>query len=316
MPAMWAAWRNASDLHWGGVVTQIPPEQEDRELDAQEHEPLMFLSGTFSGAAQRWAIEVVKATSGWVFEIQNLISGIVREAHASRLKFYADESLNVDEELLRHVTHNADGHVVDQLVDCRYNPRTSAFEVLPTTNLLEDVPAVVKRYVREHGAHGTVASMATALGLERSLGGIVANWTFAGAMECIQETIQDSVQVVKATSGWVFEIQNLITRIVREAHASRQKFYADESLNVDEELLRHVTHNADGHVVDQLVDCRYNPRTSAFKVLVRWRGLQDVENSWEPATNLLEDVPAVVKRYVREHVSLAEFRRTTTPKLG
>ncbi|KAF0744145.1 hypothetical protein Ae201684_001287 [Aphanomyces euteiches] len=54
---------DASDLHWGGVVTQIPPEQADRELDAQEHEPLMFLSGTFSGAAQRWAIVEKEAFS-------------------------------------------------------------------------------------------------------------------------------------------------------------------------------------------------------------------------------------------------------------
>ncbi|KAH9100833.1 hypothetical protein Ae201684P_007025 [Aphanomyces euteiches] len=104
-------------------------------------------------------------------------------------------------------------------------------------------------------------------------------------------TWRGPAQVVKATSGWIFEIQNLITGIVREAHASRLKFYADESLNVDEELLSHVAHNADGHVVDHLVDCRFNPKTAAFEVLVSWRGLQEIENSWKPATKLLEDIP-------------------------
>ncbi|KAF0716554.1 Aste57867_2784 [Aphanomyces stellatus] len=54
---------DASDLHWGGVVTQIPRDQVDRELEAQDHEPLMFLSGTFSGAAQRWAIVEKEAFS-------------------------------------------------------------------------------------------------------------------------------------------------------------------------------------------------------------------------------------------------------------
>ncbi|ETV98987.1 hypothetical protein H310_08460 [Aphanomyces invadans] len=42
---------DASDLHWGGLVTQIPRDQVDRELDSQDHESLMFLSGTTSGAA-------------------------------------------------------------------------------------------------------------------------------------------------------------------------------------------------------------------------------------------------------------------------
>ncbi|KAF0712314.1 hypothetical protein As57867_004858, partial [Aphanomyces stellatus] len=54
---------DASDMHWGGVVTQIPRGQVDRELESQEHEPLMFLSGTFSGAAQRWAIVEKEAFS-------------------------------------------------------------------------------------------------------------------------------------------------------------------------------------------------------------------------------------------------------------
>ncbi|KAH9115474.1 hypothetical protein LEN26_012978 [Aphanomyces euteiches] len=150
------------------------------------------LNVTWRGPAQ-----VVKATSGWIFEIQNLITGIVREAHASRLKFYADESLNVDEELLSHVAHNADGHVVDHLVDCRFNPKTAAFEVLvswrglqeienswePATNLQEDIPVVLKRYVQEHGDKEVVSDMAAALGLDQVLGGIVANWTFAEALE-------------------------------------------------------------------------------------------------------------------------------------
>ncbi|ETV90731.1 hypothetical protein H310_14520 [Aphanomyces invadans] len=54
---------DASDLHWGGVVTQIPRDQVDRKLDSQDHEPLMFLSGTLSGAAQRWAIVEKEAFS-------------------------------------------------------------------------------------------------------------------------------------------------------------------------------------------------------------------------------------------------------------
>jgi hypothetical protein len=54
------------------------------------------------------------------------------------------------------------------------------------------------------------------------------------------------VMVVKANSPWVFEIQNLITRLVKEAHSSRLKFYADKDLEVSADLLAHVAHNARG----------------------------------------------------------------------
>ncbi|KAF0713697.1 Aste57867_4246 [Aphanomyces stellatus] len=108
---------------------------------------------------------------------------------------------------------------------------------------------------------------------------------------------------VKTASSWIFEIQNLVSGVVRDAHASRLKFYADESLDVDEELLRHVAHNADDYVVDQFLECRFNPKTTSYEVLVSWRGLQDIENSWEPARNLLEDIPVAFKRYVQDNMN-------------
>ncbi|POM74204.1 Hypothetical protein PHPALM_8883 [Phytophthora palmivora] len=47
---------DASDEHWGAVITQIPHDQATRPISEQEHEPLMMLSGSFSGEARRWAI--------------------------------------------------------------------------------------------------------------------------------------------------------------------------------------------------------------------------------------------------------------------
>ena len=37
-------------------MTQISALDENKELEDQDHEPLMFLSGSFSGAAARWVI--------------------------------------------------------------------------------------------------------------------------------------------------------------------------------------------------------------------------------------------------------------------
>ena len=46
---------DASNTHWGAVLTQIPPEDKDKDVDKQRHEPLSFLSGTFSGSSRDWS---------------------------------------------------------------------------------------------------------------------------------------------------------------------------------------------------------------------------------------------------------------------
>lgn len=47
---------DASDAHWGAVVTQIPPDDIGLPLEHQRHAPLAFLSGSFNGASSRWPI--------------------------------------------------------------------------------------------------------------------------------------------------------------------------------------------------------------------------------------------------------------------
>ncbi|OWZ18122.1 hypothetical protein PHMEG_0007837 [Phytophthora megakarya] len=47
---------DAVDSHWGAAITQVPADHMTRMLSEQHHEPLMILSGTFSGSAQSWAI--------------------------------------------------------------------------------------------------------------------------------------------------------------------------------------------------------------------------------------------------------------------
>ena len=46
---------DASDLHWSGVLTQIPRSDLDEPFDQQHHEPLSFLAGSFKGSRSRWS---------------------------------------------------------------------------------------------------------------------------------------------------------------------------------------------------------------------------------------------------------------------
>ncbi|RHY11891.1 hypothetical protein DYB36_012780, partial [Aphanomyces astaci] len=48
-----------------------------------------------------------------------------------------------------------------------------------------------------------------------------------------------------------------------------------------------------------MVDARYVPTTNVFELLIKWRGLQHVENSWEPADNIFADVPVMLKAFCK-----------------
>ena len=40
---------DASDSHWAAILTQVPADQRQKDIEEQTHEPLCFLSGAFSG---------------------------------------------------------------------------------------------------------------------------------------------------------------------------------------------------------------------------------------------------------------------------
>ncbi|KAH9107235.1 hypothetical protein LEN26_001687 [Aphanomyces euteiches] len=68
---------DASDLFWGAVATQVPLSDLDLPLEEQRHEPLAFVSGSFTGASQRWPI-VEKEAYAMMQSCKNLDYLIVR----------------------------------------------------------------------------------------------------------------------------------------------------------------------------------------------------------------------------------------------
>ena len=47
---------DASEDQWAAVLTQIPEEQSKRDINEQEHEPLSFLSRSFTGSAAKCSV--------------------------------------------------------------------------------------------------------------------------------------------------------------------------------------------------------------------------------------------------------------------
>jgi hypothetical protein len=47
---------DASDLHWGVMVTQVPHEDLVLPVEKMRHAPLAFLSGSFKGSELNWSV--------------------------------------------------------------------------------------------------------------------------------------------------------------------------------------------------------------------------------------------------------------------
>jgi Chromo (CHRromatin Organisation MOdifier) domain len=91
--------------------------------------------------------------------------------------------------------------------------------------------------------------------------------------------------------GFIDERQTRSTSLENEV-------YADDTLEVSEELLQHVSNQGQIMTVKGIRSHRYCHDPQGYEVLVQWRGLEEIEDSWEPMDAMYEDVPVIVERYV------------------
>jgi hypothetical protein len=66
-------------------------------------------------------------------------------------------------------------------------------------------------------------------------------------------------RVASVESDYVFVVENLLTKELKAAHASRLRFYKDKELNVIAELAQAADHNDHKlYIVSKILDARYN----------------------------------------------------------
>lgn len=94
-----------------------------------------------------------------------------------------------------------------------------------------------------------------------------------------------------------FKVQHVITGAKSDVHASRLKFYADKSFEVTEEIREHVAAQGIVLSVAELKEHRWNESKGEHEMLVSWKGLDPIEDSWESVRSLVKDIPVMVKRY-------------------
>nr|CCA21015.1 AlNc14C109G6335 [Albugo laibachii Nc14] len=116
-------------------------------------------------------------------------------------------------------------------------------------------------------------------------------------------------RVVVTINGWTYDIQELVTPFdIITRHITRFRFFREKYLGVTQDLRDYATYANGGHLVQRFLDCRMNPDTHEWEVLVQWKGLDQAENSWEPARIRLEDVPRLLARWVRDELKVEGMR--------
>lgn len=115
----------------------------------------------------------------------------------------------------------------------------------------------------------------------------------------LQVTWIGPYRVVRADAH-SFRVQNLLTEEELDVHASRLKLDADDSLEVTEELVEHVAAQGIVLAVDGLKEHRWNDDIKDYELLVGWKGLQTIEDSYEPMMSLSKEIRVLVNNYVAE----------------
>ncbi|KAH9106104.1 hypothetical protein LEN26_001487 [Aphanomyces euteiches] len=105
-------------------------------------------------------------------------------------------------------------------------------------------------------------------------------------------------RIIKSYSDWLFDVEDLRDGTKSQHHASRLKHYAVKEAGVTQNLLDHVAYVEGGHIVEELRECKFDKALKRWVILVKWRGLEEIENTWEPVDNLLEDVSSAVKAFM------------------
>jgi hypothetical protein len=109
-------------------------------------------------------------------------------------------------------------------------------------------------------------------------------------------------RVASVESDCVFVVENLLTKELKAAHATRLGFYEDKEPNVTAELAQAAEHNDHRlYVVSKIPDARYNEQEMFYELLVAWRGFLVGEATWEPYSVMAVDVSDMVAKFMESH---------------
>jgi Chromo (CHRromatin Organisation MOdifier) domain len=116
-------------------------------------------------------------------------------------------------------------------------------------------------------------------------------------------------RVASVESDYVFVVENLLTKELKAAHATRLRFYKNKDLSVTAELAQAVEHNDHKlYVLSKILDASYNEQEMFLEFLVAWRGFPVGGATWEPYSVMAVDFPDMVAKFMKSHEDIDAVR--------
>jgi hypothetical protein len=100
-------------------------------------------------------------------------------------------------------------------------------------------------------------------------------------------------RIIRVINNSVFEVEDLLTGSCKEVHYVRLRPYNE--VDLDARIKEHIQYHNQCFEVQDILGERDNKGT--HEVLVKWRGFDADEATWEPLETILEDVPQIYQDF-------------------
>ena len=107
-------------------------------------------------------------------------------------------------------------------------------------------------------------------------------------------------RIIDLMNGYVFRVENIITKKTLDIHADRIQFYCDNKLNVSEEIKTQFAFDNAKFEIEKLYEAGINDLTAELQFFVKWKGFSNLESSWEPASVIVQDAPAAIRNFLQK----------------
>ena len=119
---------------------------------------------------------------------------------------------------------------------------------------------------------------------------------------------QGPYEVVRSVSEVEYVVRLLGDERESRVHWRRMRRLAGPGIAITKELKESAQHDKQKFLVESFEDWSVNT-DGEVDLLVKWRGHDDTNNTWEPMEQLVADVPVLVATHVKDNKSWPDLER-------
>lgn len=114
-------------------------------------------------------------------------------------------------------------------------------------------------------------------------------------------------RITKKLNQWTYEIQNIAKNTLKQVHIDHMAKYQVKDFVIDEALKEQMGFTTAGYQVKEFKGIKKDGN-NGWMILTSWKGYTENDDTWEPITNMQEDVPDMLKKYISRNKSNKQIK--------